>query len=280
VFSVDYILDRKLYDIIYALEVFGSGTLPNTAQAVARAADAVVGVWTNTARGAFKRTTGGYAHGIESGKIYPYNGDQFHSAVINTAVNAKSVEYGRTSSDVQKILSTSNKVRVSKKDNRRYLIIPFRHGVPGSVEYKPMTKDVYKVAKELTVSRKTGARTEPSQQGAKTFKEAQLQLAHGHPQGKTVERYGYKWGERLSKRMMIANDLAGKNYEGMVRFPRDSGVGTKYMTFRVMKEGTTGWTYPGLHIAEKAARASKFVVQRIIQQGFEADKKAFMEMYL
>jgi len=277
--SIDYILDRKLHDIIYALEVFGSGTLPNTAQAVARAANEVVGVWTNTARGAFKRTTGGYALGIENGKIYPYNGDQFHSAVINTAVNAKSVEYGRTSSDVQKILSTSNKVRVSK-DNRRYLIIPFRHGVPGSVEYKPMTKDVYKVAKEMTVSRKTGARIEPSQQGAKTFKEAQLQLSHGHPQGKTVKRYGYNWGGRLSKRMMIANDLAGKNYEGMVRFPRDSGVGTKYMTFRVMKEGTTGWTYPGLHIAEKAMQASKFVVQRIIRLGFEEDIKVFTKMYL
>jgi len=279
--NLDYVIDRRLNDIIYALEVFGSSTLPNTAQAVERSANVVVGVWSQIASGAFKHASGRYLHAIENGKIYPYNNDRFHSAVINNLPYAKYIENGSGSYDMKNILNTSNKVRVSKKDGKRYLIIPFRHGTPGSVEFNPMPKAVHQAAKEMTPSRRTAVFSEPSQQGAKSYKEAQLFLSQGHPQGKMVTRSSYQWGGRLSK-----NDVPGmnKNNEGMVRFPRDdSTVGTKYMTFRVMKEGSSGWirpAMPGMHLANKAKNASSFVIQRIITEGFEADKKMFLEMYL
>jgi len=279
--NLDYVIDRRLNDIIYALEVFGSSTLPNTAQAVERSANVVVGVWSQIASGAFKHASGRYLHAIENGKIYPYNNDRFHSAVINNLPYAKYIENGSGSYDMKNILNTSNKVRVSKKDGKRYLIIPFRHGTPGSVEFNPMPKAVHQAAKEMTPSRRTAVFSEPSQQGAKSYKEAQLFLSQGHPQGKTVTRNRYQWGGRLG-----SQDAGGKGskYAGMVRFPRDdSTVGTKYMTFRVMKEGSSGWirpAMPGMHLANKAKNASSFVIQRIITEGFEADKKMFLEMYL
>lgn len=287
-FNIDYVLDSRLSDIIYALEVFGSGTLPNTAQAVARSADAVVNIWSGVAAGSFKHATGDYLHHIEKGKIYPFNNDRFQAAVINQSTHARSVEYGRTSADIQKMLSTSDKVRVSKKDGKRYLVVPLRHGIPGSVEYAPMPKEVYGVASGLTESRKTGSRIEPSQQGAKSYKEAQMYLIQGHPSGKTTQRFEYQWGGRLSKKMMVMSNIQdlGKSpqwksskFEGMVKFPRDQ-KSSMYMTFRVIKEGTQGWTYPGLHIAERAQKSSKFVVNRIIRQGFEEDIKAFTRMYV
>jgi len=290
--SIDYIIDKKLDNIIYALEVFGYGVLPNTAQAVERSADAMVGIWSNIARGVFKHATGRYIHGIEKGKIYPYNNDKFQAAVINTVPYAKYLENGTRAYDLKNMLNTSSKVRVAK-DGKRYLIIPFRHGVPGSVEFQPMREEIHKLAQRLSISQRVTKWAEPSQQGAKSYKEAQMFLAHGHPEGKTVERYGYKWGERLTKQMLIANNLVNMDkkshwksskYEGMVRFPRDEGTpGSKYMTFRVMKEDKSGWikpATPALHIAERAAKTGKFAIQRIIQQGFEEDIKVFIKMYL
>lgn len=286
--SLDYVVDRRLNDIIYALEVFGGGSLPNTAKAVSQAADAVIGIWSNAARGEFRHTSGKYINAIEKGKIYPYNDDRFQSAVINRLPYAGYIEHGFSGSyDLKNMLETSSKVRISKK-GKRYLIIPFRHGIPGTRELTAMPAEVYKAAKEINPSFRTGKYTEPSQQGARTYKEAQMFLQQGHPQGKKVERFSYKWGGRLTREAM-ANiiqkqpDIKTSRYEGMVRFPRDTGTtGTQYLTFRVMHEDSKGWIRPpraGLHIAERARQMSIMEVNFIISKGFEADKKMFMSMY-
>lgn len=274
--SVEYELDRKFDDIIHALEIFGGGILPHTAEAVDRAADSVVGIWSQVASGAFKHTTGLYIHGIERGKIYPFNGDKFHSAVINTLPHAKILEDGYGSFDMKKMLRTSHQVRISKK-GKRYLIIPFRHGIGG------MPKKVYAEAKELTISHRTGIHREPSIQGAKSFKQARLQLIQGHPRGKFAYRFRSDWGGKLKQGTVEGG--TPKKYIGMVRFPREQWetTGTKYLTFRVMSEDSEGWIHPGIppmKIAQRSLNASKFPVQRLIQQGFEEDKKEFVRMYL
>lgn len=274
--SLEYELDRKFDDIINALEVFGSGILPHTADSVNKAADSIVGIWSQIASGAFKHSTGLYIHEIERGKIYPFNGDRFHSAVINTVPHAKLLEHGYKSFDMKKMLRTSHQVRVSKK-GKRYLIIPFRHKIAG------IPKEVYAEAKELGLSHRTDVYKEPSQQGAKSFKQARLQLVQGHPKGKFAYRFSYNWGGRL-KQGMVKGEMA-KRYAGMVRFPREEWEksGSQYLTFRVISEDSEGWIHPGMppmKIAEKARNASKFYVQRIIQQGFEEDKKVFVRIYL
>lgn len=276
--NIDYIVDKSLNEIIYALEVFGGGALPNTAQAVQRSADMAVGIWSNIARGAFKHSTGAYLHAIEKGLIYPYNNDRFQAAVINRLPYAKYIENGTGQYDLKNMLKTSDKVRVSKKDGKRYLIIPFRHGAPGSVEFTPMPKAVHQGAVDLEISRKRGAYMAPSQQQ--------------NAAGVMVRRYLYRWGGRLSEQTLTQSGVMGdkrqnwksSKYEGMVRFPRDSGTpGGKYLTFRVMKEDEKGWIkppVPGQHLAAKTQQAAKFVVSRAIRQGFEKDIETFTRMYL
>lgn len=155
--------------------------------------------------------------------------------------HAPEIETGRPPRDLKKMLDTSMKVRVSKK-GVRYLIIPFRHGVPGS-NTNPMPPDIYRQAKALTASTVVGQTKRLSGADAWDIKTRKPAM---------VNQNIYKWGGRLT------GDNIPRNQQGMVRF-NTSTPGTKrstYLTFRVMSQKSSGWivpAQPGQFIAKKVA---------------------------
>jgi len=153
---------------------------------------------------------------------------------------AEAVEKGTQERDMKKMLPTAPKARRAK-DGSLYLIIPFRHGVPGTVGMKPMPQKVYAMAASMKKSRVTGHYMEPSATQA----------------GVLVQRNSYKWGGRLKAADLAAAGASFKEqnrFSGMVRFG-NTGHGS-YMTFRVISEKSKGWIIParpGLWPARTAA---------------------------
>ena len=174
---------------------------------------------------------------------YRMTGD-FTAVVESDYKYVQDIETGRPARDLKKMLDTSMKVRISKK-GLRYLIIPFRHNTPGNAAHaKPMTDDVFKQAKMLSLSSITGHGRRVSGTGAYSLK-TQAPA--------TVRQRSYNWGERL------AGASIPRNQQGMVRMNTATGQGKKsssYLTFRVMSEASKGWiipAQPGQFIAKKVA---------------------------
>lgn len=174
---------------------------------------------------------------------YRMTGD-FTAVVESDYKYVQDIETGRPARDLKKMLQTSMKVRASK-DGSRYLIIPFRHNTPGNGAHaSPMTPDVYKQAKTLSLSTITGHGRRVSGTGAWSLKTQSPA---------TVRQRSYNWGERL------AGDSISRNQQGMVRMNTATGDGKKsssFLTFRVMSEKSRGWiipAQPGQNIAKKVA---------------------------
>jgi len=271
---------RLLNDVIYALEAMGDDRLPSTAKAVQDATYAIQQAWIDNSKGAFKRASGSYIAAIEQGAQYPYAGDIFRGAVINTAPHASAIEHGSRAWDMKKMLHTSSKARRSAK-GKLYMIIPFRHGTPGSVSLKPMPKAVYAGARKLTTSRLTGTK--------------QVDNQFGNP----ITKGKFKFGTRLNSNVGIrtktlnkaqAGQAGVKNpysytwksspYKGMVKFPRHSSAGgSQYMTFRVMHEDSKGWIHPGTqpyHLAQRTAVKMTNPTLQMIEAGFNADLRLLL----
>jgi len=271
---------RLLNDVIYALEAMGEDRLPSTAKAVQDATYAIQQAWIDNSKGAFKRKSGAYIAAIESGAQYPYAGDIFRGAVVNTAPHASAIEYGTRAWDMKKMLHTSSKARRSKK-GKLYMIIPFRHGTPGSVSLPAMPKAVYVGARKLTTSRLTGTK--------------QVDNQFGNP----ITKGKFKFGTRLNSNVGIrtktlSNQQArqagvkpGYHYtrkaspdKGTVKFPRHSSAGgSQYMTFRIMHEDSKGWIHPGTqpyHLAQRTAAQMTPHVVNMINSGFNDDLRMLM----
>ena len=73
----------------------------------------------------------------------------FSAEIISEFKYGAEIETGRPAKDLKRMLQTSKKTRISKKGNK-YLIIPFRHNVPGkNAHAMDMPPSVYAVAKKL-----------------------------------------------------------------------------------------------------------------------------------
>ncbi len=271
-FEVSSTIDSSAFsDVMFTLEALGDNRLPATADAVARSTVMVQERWVHNAMRAFTHSGGSYVRGIMDGAQYPYQGDPYRGAVINTAPNADVVENGSAPYDMKRMLYTSPKARMSK-DGKRYMIIPFRHGTPGTKSMAAMPKSIYKQAKSLAVSRRTSARqiTNPVT-------------------GKKVTRNTYNWGGRLRQSDVEAAGAAKVNmqphykssiYAGMVKMANDTG-GSQYMTFRVMHQDSTGWQHPGTaakKLAENTANEMESEVQAEIEKGFDQDMKTMLRL--
>jgi hypothetical protein len=163
---------------------------------------------------------------------------------------SEDIESGRPPYDLKQMLNTSMKVRVSKK-GKRYLIIPFRHNTPGNAAHAPaMPSEVYESARELSFSKITGTGKRASGTGAFDIKtRAKFMVASRK----------YHWGGRLAAEpeYKLKPQHHSDPYSGMVRFKEKTG-GSKYLTFRVMVEGSPGWIVPakpGLWLAKNVAES-------------------------
>lgn len=199
----------------------------------------------------------GYAQGepLPSGKITPRSGAYLKSIALaqkndllweisSNAPYAGAIEYGSAAYDMKQVLLTSPKVR--RKDGRRYLIIPFRHGTGTgsgkgiSFGANVMTQQEHALALKVlhdAPSRVTGVGQRPS----------------GNFPGVMVPNLEYKFGGRLTKKYLQQAGLAPQRVQrlqGMVRFDKPLGSAggggghSQYLTFRVMMEGASGWVRP------------------------------------
>lgn len=149
-------------------------------------------------------------------------------AVGNQVDRARWVEEGTKERDLKRMLPTAKRARRAK-DGSLYLIIPFRHGIPGTRGIQAMPKEVYALAKMMEHSRRVG---HAGQRVSAT--------------GWTVPRFTYDWRGRLKPGAMkdagLDPDGSHRRYAGMVRMGK-SGQ-TTYPTFRVMSEKSKGWIKP------------------------------------
>jgi len=290
IYDVDY---SSLNDIVKYIElVLKQGS--SLKESVQVAGDFAVQQWINTSNSKFTHSQGGYVRGIVAGINYPFQGDALHYRVIHASSYAKALEEGFESYDMKKMLQTSEKVRISK-DGKRYLIIPFRHGVPGTVGFRPMPKEIYNEAKNLRHSITSGTFKEGSIRHALTMNDADLLRSHNPKQ---IMRNTYKWGDRLKDIDWPLEKAHHKTsiYEGMVRFQNNPNVNranfstgkftlsetkstnfkgdySSYFTFRIMHEDSTGWIHPGMKPMNILGETMKRIEQPILQMLADGAKK-------
>ena len=189
----------------------------------------------------------------------------FRSEVYSDLPIADQVENGFPVRDLKRMLQTSRKVRMSKK-GKRYLIIPFRHGTPGT-NTNPMPQSVYRMAKRLSHSSVIGSRQEmsinPDRKGIH----------------RKMTRLKYSWGDRLPPG--TANKLNAHHksdpFAGMLKFQnpkRGGSKDTQYLTFRVMHEDSSGWIVParpGYHVARQVSQEIRPEAQRELSRAYITD---------
>ena len=209
-----------------------------SAKIAAKVADTTAKVqvaWVEAAQQISK--SGEYARSIQA--QYPVEGDPFRGQVFSTAPYAAALEYGTSARDMKPSLLASPKAKTSKSGGR-YLIIPFRHGVPGSQGLPAMPQSIYAQARKLEHYGASKAHLGPSPWGQRTqLPVGQTRLPSGLLVGGQPGPYTWKTGL----------------YSGMVRAgtPRHS----QYITFRVVSSHSdpASWWYPGFsarHIRQNA----------------------------
>lgn len=186
---------------------------------------------------------------------YEMTGD-FTAFVWSDYQYAHDIETGRPPRDLKRMLDTSMKVRTSK-DGWRYLIIPFRHNVPGAnATGRAMPQPIYQAAKLLSPSTIVGHGRRLSGTGAWSLKTQQAA---------TVRQRQYSWGDRLE------GEGVPRHMQGMVRMDTSTKNQKRstYLTFRVMSEKSKGWIVP--------AKPGQFIAQKVAEDMQPKAEAAFAE---
>jgi hypothetical protein len=274
-------------DFSHLLPVYGAITeasFPHLSRAVQVIAEQAQSRWVEYAHGralpsgmVIHNRTGEYARSIQLKQTGPFSAE-----VFSVLPYAEAIERGSPARDLKAMLNSSMKVRVTK-DGRRYLIIPFRWSTPGAVSVGPsnvMPKEVYNWWRGVPAggdSRVTGSYRRISGTGA-------LDIKTRAPI--TVPGWRYKWGTRASHDDLAAlglNDKQAKRMAGMVRFRTTKGYGAgsfgKYITFRMMVEGSKGWiakAQPGRYPAKTVADELRPLAEVAFTKAVEFDIKAIL----
>ena len=213
--------------------------------------------------------SGSYARSIATRQL-----GEFSFEIYSDSPYAISIEAGMPARDLHNLLSRSRRTRLSKK-GKRYLIIPFRWGTPGTANgprvgfgHNVMPQQVH----DAWLSQKLGA-------ASRIIGETTRISATGD----VVPQKIYKWGGRLQQNdltaMGIGTTFRGKTYKthpmaGMVQMRRPGGKGggkhSQYLTFRVLSEDSPGWRVP----AVPGKWPAKTVGQEIERIGPEILRKA------
>ena len=174
---------------------------------------------------------------------------------------AEQIESGRPARDLKRMLQTSHKTRMiqhGKNAGQRYLIIPFQHQMPTAsgegAHGQQMPKDIYSLAKNLSPSYLLPSNS--------------LRLsASGH----YVKQHAYSWGDSLPEGLApkLKDHHATDIYAGMVKFDVSTpkAKSSKYLTFRIMREGSPGWMVPakpGLNIAKGIAGGLQDTLEKAV----------------
>ena len=207
-----------------------------------------------------------------SGEKVPYGNSitwkmtgPFSARVESDYRYAAEIDSGRPARDLKKMLDTSLKVRTTKT-GKRFLIIPFRHQVPGADAVgQSMPQDVYDLARQLTPSRVVGTGRRLSGTGAMDIKSRKPV---------TVASRKYVWGGQLPPG--TAPKLRGDRFAGMVKMDTSSGKqkSSAYLTFRVMMEGSAGWVVPakpGLYLLKGVTDRLQPLAEKAFSEAVKRD---------
>lgn len=179
---------------------------------------------------------------------------------------ATPIETGIPARDMKKMLDTSLKTRVvknGKNAGKRYMIIPFRIQTPGAIALgKDMPTSVYNQVKN---------RSDFQASSVKSISFRNNQIGAYNPktqQPNQVASRNYKWGSRLNTAGMNGlSDQQKRQFNGMVAFRTNipgAVQSSKYMTFRVMMEGSSGWispAQPGRYIVKGVSEAAQAMLK-------------------
>lgn len=260
--------DEGLRDLIGALSSVSTKYLPNTERAVKVSLALLEYTWKAYAMGApipgtnvrLKSIRGEYARSIHKAGV------GLSGVVYSDSPYAVSIEEGSEAKDLKKIIPFGPRSRMGK--NGPYSIVPFRHGVPGSLS-APMPEAVYSQVLAKIRSgeiRKSTVRKEVS--------------LESNARGELVQRRQYNWGTRMRVPQF-------PNLEGMVVFNVSAGNQSRgeYVTFRVVsanapkqskaqKGWANSWLVPsrqGLHITKYVVANTKDVIAESIRAGITMD---------
>jgi hypothetical protein len=257
-----------------------AGSFPNVAGAFRALAQAAHERWVEYAHGmplpggqVIHPRSGSYARSIAIRE----HGD-FDKEIYSDLPYATAIEYGSPARDLHDMLRTSRKTRVSKK-GKRYLIVPFRWGTPGTQGFgkNTMPMEVHRgwLKGDFGGSSKiVGVGTRIS--------------GSGH----VVRQRHYAWGGRLSQgdldKLGIGTSFHGKTYRrhpmaGMVQMRRGSSQRgqkhTQYLTFRVISEGSPGWIVPpieGKYPARTTSEQIRPIAEKVLRDAAEKDVRAIL----
>lgn len=258
----------NLDSVVDAVEKAGKGGLPYTKEAVrAATVDLVQRTWIEYASGVTVTYSGGtftvnsvsgeYVRSIQNGLRFP---EDLTGEVFTTAPHAELIEEGQEPRDMKEALLASPKAKTGK-DGKKWITIPFRHGVPGTQGMAAMPPNVYALANQLGFSRKNGflkrfftGDTYTWNGALKTSTQGQRSHSNDHP------GVGYTW-------------KTGQ-FSGMVRMGKKNQ--TQYITFRRISENSDkrSWRHPGVMprpIREAVIENTREDVLALIRKGFEMD---------
>lgn len=262
---------------------FGPDAFPAVVGAVQAIANAAILQWKAYAQG--EPLPNGQVIGIRSGT---YEGSiqlaqisPFHYRVFSNLAYAEAIETGSPARDLKTMLHSSLKVRISEKTGKRYLIIPFRWGTPGTVGFggnvMPQVVHDFWKPKSVARSRVISMGTRVSGTGAHDIKTRKPVL---------VPQASYEWGARLTKQHLGAMGITGtaaKRMAGMVNMRNPGGSGgaahSQYLTFRIMTEDSPGWrapAIPGKYPAKTVADKIKPIAEQAFREAFKQDIQRYM----
>lgn len=255
-------------NILRAVERAGNGDLPHVKSAVhASTVDLVQRTWIEYAQGVTVTYSGGtfkvntvsgeYVRSIQDGLRFL---DDYTGEVFTTSPHASIIEDGQDPHDMKPGLLSSPKAKVNK-EGKRWITVPFRHGVPGTVGMPSMPTNVHQQARKLGFSRRNNALISfftgrKYKWDGRLSEDAQGQRSHIKPH--TGAGYTWKSGQ----------------YSGMVRMGKPGH--TQYLTFRRVSENSDprSWQHPGVKprpIREAVIENTRKDVLELIRRGFEMD---------
>lgn len=217
--------------------------------------------------------SGSYARSIAIERLSDFGAD-----VYSKLPYASAIESGSPARDLHDLLQTSRKTRLTK-DGKRYLIIPFRWGTPGTARNPRVGFGANVMPTEIHKGWLSGR-----------FGESSRIVGHGwriSGSGHRVRQRTYSWGGRVAQSDLdalgIGTDFKGKTYKthpmaGMVQMRRPGGVGggkhTQYLTFRTLSEGSPGWLAPAIEgrwPARTVAEQIKPIAERVLREAVADD---------
>ncbi len=276
--------DETLANILSNLEFVSSKNLPATAKAFKIASALVQYTWKSYAAGRpikgssmrLKNPTGAYKNSIKIRFLSPFNHEIYSDSPIALYLEKGTQEYdmkkthpyGKQSRIVKK--TVKKKGVVVRREGDPYLIIPFRHGVPGTQSF------VQKYGDSTVATAMPEQVFQQIERILKTDEDQMSKRIKGRTfdpnfKGELIPRAKYKWGARFK-------GMGFSQMEGLVAMDTSSPKkkSSQYMTFRVISVNSPAMKWivkarPAMNITQHVVNNTKEEMKKLITSGVRQD---------